>query len=61
MAATTMADGGRTTVRSLLEHFRDDPKLQPLFEQLDELSKRVEVRVLACSLCLRGVRSSPHR
>lgn len=31
------------SVVELLEHFRDDVHLQPLFQQLDALSERVKV------------------
>jgi hypothetical protein len=32
-----------TSIAELLEHFRDDVHLQPLFQQLDTLSERVKV------------------
>lgn len=31
------------SVRELLEQFKDGPKAQPLFAQLDELARRVDV------------------
>lgn len=34
-----------TSIAELLEHFRDDVHLQPLFQQLDALSERVKVGI----------------